>query len=500
MRTDWARATGATLLFGGLAIAIGGLIPVLPAPAQLALVLAVTLPVITLMTRSWVRLGGSRREGSAARDDEGPAVETSDYWLARWLTYVGFGTLALLTLRPTPALTLSDWVFLGALVVALTGYLTKARAIHIAPPRLMLAGATLVLIGAVLSLPNATAETESLAVVARFIYLTVGWFALAGYALRTSRDISIATQIWVASVALSGAAAVAQLLGGGLIPGTVAASGRMVGFAQHVTDLGGMCAIALIPAVSFLDARGRSPVRSIASAALVAFVAGGLLLSGSVDGFVAAAVGLAVWIWTGSAGRRGIGALLGLAALFVIIAGATAQLGLVLPGARIASVLSSPDDPSATFYLRLQTFSLAWQSIGTSPVFGVGFDTTSATNSAVGLIHNVLIATWFQGGVFALIGIVLVLLSAAKTAWRAWARSESREDQRLAAALLAAVASAITFSMGNPILFQRYVWAPVFLAIALVAHRAPTRASARKHETAFAGRVDRATTSARSSS
>ncbi len=82
------------------------------------------------------------------------------------------------------------------------------------PPRLMLAGVAMVMIGALLSLPNAADGTESLAVVARFVYLTVGWFALAGLSLRTTGDVSVATQLWVASVALSGAAAVAQLLGG----------------------------------------------------------------------------------------------------------------------------------------------------------------------------------------------------------------------------------------------------------------------------------------------
>jgi O-antigen ligase len=465
---------------------------VLPEPAQLALALVVALPVVMVVTRSWVRFGRLPRGGSAARDDDGPVVVASEYRLARWLTYLGFGTLALLTLRPTPALTLSDWIFLAALVVAVLGYLHESRGIHMAPPRLILAGVTMVLIGALLSLPNAVDGTESLAVVARFVYITVGWFALAGYALRTTRDVSIATNVWVASVALSGAAAVAQLLAGG--------SGRMLGFGQHYTDLGGMCAVAVIPAFFFLDIDRLHPAHRIASAALAALVLAGLLLSGSVDGFVSAAVGLAIWVWTRGVGRRSLATMLGLAALFVMVAGAAVQLGLVLPGARIASVLSGPDDPYATFYLRLQTFGQAWQWIGASPVFGAGFDTASATSSTVGLVHNVLIATWFQGGVLALMGIVLVLLAAARTAWRAWVGSKTREGQRLAAALLASVGSAIAFSMGNPILFQRYVWAPVFLAIALVGRQAPTRASVSQEEAAFGRGVGRATTSARSSS
>jgi O-antigen ligase len=459
-------------------ITLGCLFPVLPEPAQLALALAVALPVVTFTTRSWVRLSGSSRAGYAARDDAAPTVEPSDYRLARWLTYLGFGTLALLTLRPTPALTVSDWVFLGALVVAVLGYSGRPHGIQFIPPRLMLAGAAMVLLGALVSLPNTFDPVASLALVARFVYLTVGWFALAGYALRTTRDVSIATQLWVASVGLSGAAAVAQLLGGPLIPGTLPTTGRMLGFAQHVTDLGGMCAVALIPAISFLDSPGRSPARRIASAGLLALVGAGLLLSGSVDGFVAAGVGLAIWIWTGGAARRGVGALLGLTALFVISAGAATQFGLVLPGARIASVFSSPGESGATFALRLQTFDEAWRWIWSSPLLGAGFDIESSTKAVGGSVHNLVLATWFEGGIFALTGVVLVLLAASRTAWRAWTASRSLESKRLAAALLAASGSAVAFSMGNPILTQRYTWAPVFLVIALVSHQARARVSA----------------------
>lgn len=479
-------------LVGGVAVVVGSVFAVLPEPGQLALTLGVALPVVALVTRSWLHLGASRSAVPPDGNEGRPEVHGADYGVPRWLTYLGFATLALLTLRPTAALTLSDWIFLAALVVAVLGYVQESRGIHLAPPRLMMVGVALVLLGALVSLPNALDGTESLAVVGRFIYLTVGWFALAGYSLRTTKDVSIATHLWVASVALSGAAAVAQLYGGPLIPGTVAASGRMTGFAQHVTDLGGMCAVALIPALSFLDARGRGLARRVTAAVLVALVFAGLVLSGSVDGFVSAFVGLAIWVWIGGAGRRGVGVLMGLTALLVIVAGAVAQLGLVLPGARVASVLSSSADPNATFYLRLQTFDEAWQWIRASPVFGVGFDSASATSSGVGLVHNVLIATWFQGGVFALVGIALVLVAAAGTARNAWVMAESSESRRLAAALFAAVGSALTFSMANPILFQRYVWVPVFLAVALVGHQARGRVVANRIPAASPGNPRRA--------
>lgn len=493
MRRTWSRSKTAAWLVVAVSVAIGCLLPVLPEQVQLPLAIAMTLLVGAILTRSWLRVRVSSRGPFVDVDERGrEATEVSDYRVARWLTYFGLGTLAILTLRPTPALTLSDWIFLAALVVAVLGYLHESRGIHMAPPRLMLAGVTLVLIGALLSLPNAVDGTESFAVVARFVYITVGWFALAGYALRTTRDVSIATNVWVASVAVSGAAAIAQLLAGG--------SGRMLGFGQHYTDLGGMCAVAVIPALFFLDVDRLHPAHRIASAALAALVLAGLLLSGSVDGFVSAAVGLAIWVWTRGVGRRALATMLGLAALFVMVAGASAQLGLILPADRIASVLSSPDDPSASWYFRLQAFGQAWRWIGDSPVFGVGFDTASATTATGSGVHNVLLAAWFEGGVFAFAGMVLVLLAAAGAAWRAWAGSRSVESQRLAAALLAAVGAAITFSMANEILFQRYVWVPVFLAIALNSLGTRERLSTSHGEAAIVGGLDCTTATSRSPS
>jgi hypothetical protein len=46
MRTVWSRGRGTTWLIGGLAVTIGCLFPILPAPARLPLALAVTLLVV----------------------------------------------------------------------------------------------------------------------------------------------------------------------------------------------------------------------------------------------------------------------------------------------------------------------------------------------------------------------------------------------------------------------------------------------------------------------
>jgi O-antigen ligase len=132
-------------------------------------------------------------------------------------------------------------------------------------------------------------------------------------------------------------------------------------------------------------------------------------------------------------------------------------------------------------------------------VFGAGFDSVSATTATGESVHNVLMAALFEGGIVSLVGIVLVLVSAAGTARNAWAMARSSESRRLGAALFAAVGAAITFSMANPILFQRYVWVPVFLAIGLVGRQARARSSASRIQTAVRGDAGRKRFSAPSS-
>lgn len=478
MRTTWFQGRSPAWLIAGVAVAVGCLLPLLPEPAQLFLVLAIAMILISSVTRSWAVLRDSQRSRSPNVTYLSQSPETFDYRLARWLTYLGFAGLALLTLRPTTALTLSDWMFLAALVVAALGYMANSRGMPLMPYRTMLAGVLLVFMGAALSLVDATDAIGSIGVASRFVYLTIAWFALAGLSLRTTRHVSTATTLWVGSVALSGAAAVAQLLWGNVIPGTMIDGGRMTGFAQQVNDLGGMCAVALIPAASLLLEPGLGLVRQLLYAFLLALVFAGLLLSGSVGGFMAAAVGLVMWIWIGGAGRRSLGALFGLICLSAVAAGSAAELGLVLPGARIASVLSSPLDPYATFYSRLEGYFSAWQAIQASPIFGVGFDSVSATEAVTGnLVHNTLIMVWFEGGLIAFLGVILVLLAAARAVWQAWWMSESPASRSLSAALFASAGSAFAFSMTAPVLFQRYAWVPVFLAIALVSHQLRARTS-----------------------
>lgn len=457
-------------LVGAVAIGAAGIVSVLPLAGQLMLVAALSLIVFSWPIRSWWRAGAL---ALAVPGDHPAGIDTVEggvHRLARGFTYAGLATLGLIMLQPTAGVSVSEWFFRAALVAGLLRALTHLRDIDVRLPVVIIAGAGLFFIGSLLSVQNSSDVQGSIYTLVRFVYWTIGWFLLAALCLRTERQVNLATQLWVASIALSGAAAVAQLAWGStVIPGAAAGfGGRVTGLAPDVNALGGMCAVALVPALSLMDVPGEGLVRQLWHALVLALVCAGLLLSGSIGGLVAAVVAVAVWVLLGGAGRRSLATLAVIAAGGILASGWAAVLGLPLPIDRIGAVLAPAGDPRASLYGRFEGFDLAWRQITTSPIIGVGFDPANSVSFPGGAVHNVLIGTWFQGGLVALVGLVLLGGGAFSLARRAWTFSSTVKMQRLSVALFAAFAGAATYTMSSPTLFEHYAWVPVFVTVALV--------------------------------
>src|SRR4029079_3654230 len=105
--------------------------------------------------------------------------------------------------------------------------------------------------------------------------------------------------------------------------------GRMTGFTQHFTHLGGLVAIAFVPALMFaVDGRGRAQ-RAVCLTS-IALLAAGLLLSGSVGGMGATLIATLLWLFVRGITRR-----------TVVILGAATVCGLVL-----MSATGTTDSPS----------------------------------------------------------------------------------------------------------------------------------------------------------
>ena len=193
--------------------------------------------------------------------DEGFAVP-------RRLYYGGVLMLGLLTLRLGGQVTFSDLLFLVSFLLACAEFVILRRRVPMKLPFLLLIGVALFSLGGLLSTFESYQTLKSIAVIARLVFLTVFWFWLGTVVLRRQAHVTRAIGFWVASAAICGGGAILQLLAGDVIPNTSFEGGRATGFTSHPNDLGGLTAIAFVPAL-MLASRPRA-VRRYASLVICA--------------------------------------------------------------------------------------------------------------------------------------------------------------------------------------------------------------------------------------
>ena len=425
----------------------------------------------------------SRLPGASTAAEEREVEGAHEFRLARFVFYLGAASIGLLTVRPALALTLSDWIFFACFgLTCLALFTSRTDRDYLVPVTITL-GVGLFAFGGFISSFGAIMTIESLSIIARLLYLTVVWFWLATTLLQTRRHVEIAAAAWVASAALSASGALVQFFSGDVIPGGDSAWGRMTGFTPHYNHLGGLVAIAFVPALMFaVDSPQRR--RRIFGTVAIGFLAAGLLLSGSVGGLLATACSVVFWI-----------AIRGITMQTALRLSATVLVGTVLvvavgatgdPIGRIKRVTSAEEAAAGTggsVYTRLEGYGEAWTRIAEQPLVGVGLDQASS-EAVLGpkLVHNMLILQWFTAGILGLIGIIAIICGVVLTAARL-IRSSGPQVSALSAAFLASVVAFVVFGMGEPILFVRYGWFPAALLVALHAQRrraeAPARAAVR---------------------
>ncbi|MDQ6949697.1 MAG: O-antigen ligase family protein, partial [Actinomycetota bacterium] len=390
----------------------------------------------------------------------------------RALYYIGMLLLCQLTFRPFGGATLSDWFFLASMVATVTVLLANRRSPTTSLPPKLLLGVLVFVCGGALSSLGADSPLGSMAVMIRFVYVTVIWFWLGAAVLQTPSHVRTAQACWVVSATATGAAAIAQLAFGDVIPNTTIAFGRMTGFTQHVNDLGGLSAIALVPAIMFATGHGSTSARRVLVYVPVIIIGIGLLLSGSIGGVLAACAGLGIWVVFGKGRNRLLVLLLIAAVGLVLVVKYQQNAGGLSPRASLTRVTGGAADSEGTLHIRLETLRAAWKSLVHNPVIGVGLDEKSSTLPSTGLqVHNMFIGPWFEAGIMGLIGMLLtvgVLLRLGRASV-----SESRTDRMLALSLYCALIAFLVFGMGAPVLYQRYGWASAALVVALHARLRP---------------------------
>jgi len=385
--------------------------------------------------------------------------------LPRFLYYFGAATVAVLAIRPTSALTLSDWFFLASLVLTVSVLMMTRRLRFVGLPKGLAAGLLVYSAGAFMSSLQTDHTLSSLSFLLRFVYVTGVWFWLGTVVLETPKHVRTATLCWTLSVALSGAASIVQVLAGDVIPGAVTYYGRMSGLAQHFNDLGGMTSVALIPA-AMISSVVATRQGKLASFIVVSLIGAGLLLSGSIGAMIGAGAGSLAWVAMGRLTRRAVVVVLmvGLALLSVL----RLQQGGGAPSP-IERLRGTTDSSSEYCSLcsRVETNRAAWQSIKQHPLIGVGLDPVSNVTETGFQVHNTLLGSWYETGFPGFLGMVAILVSVATSAINAMRAARSREEWLICAALLASFVVLFVNSMSAPILFQRYGWLGAALVLAM---------------------------------
>ena len=395
--------------------------------------------------------------------DPGSAVR---FRMPRALYYLGLLFIGQLAIRPASGLTVSDLFFFAAFVATCLELVSSRQStIPGIRPRPLLLGTLLFAVGAVISSVSLEAPGQSLAYCLRFVYVTLFWFWMGSVVLRTSRHVAWAVSMWVTSVALSGGAAMAQLSLGDVIPGTSPVFGRMTGTAVHINDLGGMAGIALPVAVALMAGRAGKVRRRWATGVVVLFVGAGVVLSGSVGGLLAATVGVATFAIASRIRRRTMVTALVMFAGSVLIISAQQDAGAPSPFERASQVTGPEDDPTSTLGSRVDTHGAALDAIAQSPIVGYGLGQPVPKTGFT--VHNIVLGPWYEGGLFAMVGMVVILTGLVSAGMKAVGAARSRQEWQLAIGLFAAFCSFLVFATGAPVLFQRYAWAPAAMLIAL---------------------------------
>ena len=383
-------------------------------------------------------------------------------------------------LRPFTWADVSDCFFLASLIVAgATVFLTRAR-VDPAIPRLFALGLVILGAGVAVSLPTTYYASDSIGALARFSYTTIIWFSLGAVVLRTQTHVETAIRLWILSVAVSGLAAVAQvILGQGVFtaftsnegPEFTVFIGRQIGFALHPDDLGGCAAIAVAPALVYASSSVWGARARFSSIVMLSLVMACIALSVSITGSFVALLALTMLTISGHLKLRqvaGLSVALALASLSLV---AINQLGLssvVTPLDRVIQAVGLADPRQATGLSRLSLVAAAWDQIIRSPITGVGLDLASNT-AALGstAVHSMFLLVWLGAGALGFVGLMMMLVSILNTFIVVYRRASEAAGRTLVMGLGIGFFSFLLYAAVNPVLFPRFGWLPAAFLLAL---------------------------------
>lgn len=225
------------------------------------------------------------------------------------------------------------------------------------------------------------------------------------------------------------------------------------------------------PFLLYLARIGRlGPVSTYGGAATIA---AGLLLSGSVTGFASTTIAVVIFLVV-SGGRGAVRMAAGLATLAAL----AFFFDVGLPTAfetRVQGAIASGDLSQAGTYVgRMELIKEAWEIVDGTMLIGLGVDQYRVISADAQPVHNMYLLVWAEGGLFALLGWLVMMAVPVIASIRALYR-----DRVTAALGLAVIVPFLIFSTAAPHMYSRSWVVPLLVAMGLVLARERIRGSRR---------------------
>lgn len=224
-----------------------------------------------------------------------------------------------------------------------------------------------------------------------------------------------------------------------------------------------------LPFVFYLNRIGR--ISTFSTATLLGILGMGLVLTGSVTGFASAVVASAVFVLVAREGR-----IVRVVVLIGTVLGVLVSMGAIssLPDAfqrRVASAIETGDVSAAGTYMgRKALIDEAWDMTDRTTLVGIGVDQYRVESSHRMPVHNMFLLIWTEGGVFALIGWLMIMALPIILSIFCLTR-----DRGTAGLGLAVTFVFISFSMASPHMYSRSWSVPLIVAMAVMIHRLGSR-------------------------
>jgi O-antigen ligase len=397
-------------------------------------------------------------------------------FISRGLLYVGMFFLPLLRFKVTHGLNVSDAIFLLGFIFLILARKPPPRA-----PRTpaWYVGAFMFLLAGMVASTQADAVPQSVVVVFNAVYV----FFILQYLLRqqlgTTLHLQRAMGFFIAGVSLSAFVAILQVTLHVFLPkagsiaagsGTIGGNARAVGLSNQPNLAGIVFALGIVMGIGLLLQIGFRRHWYLSCCVFVIAIA--LLLAASVSGMAAVIVGLLVlFIARGVPLKTVVSVVLALAAVYLLVFGVIDRGSKLDPITRIEKTTNSnAGSGGGTLQLRIDTIDKAWSEILQKPIIGHGLD-----QQTLGVYfdkslyvyypaHNLIALYWYGGGVFMLVGLIIMVGSALNRLLHGRLRSGKNWDP-MRDVVLAACIAVLFFAMQGPELVDRWFWISFLLAL-----------------------------------